>query len=201
MKKQKLSIFRYYISMAFLISATFIGASRCGVEQVENYRRKAMQIEAKLALKNIKTLQENYFTDHQKHSHCIDEFVNSRKSDDYSKYYVGFKVPNADLSSCQEATTISVPNSKRTISFDHLPYFNESKVTDNSFTAVAAAKLCDDCPIDVWTINEKNELINIQLGLKTNYEWIFPTLIMFVIIYMMIRRRKLKKKLSDASSS
>jgi hypothetical protein len=182
----------YYCAIVFLAFVFLGSVISYGLVSTENFRNKARQSEAKLALSQIFQLERDFFSDKKKYTACLSDFVAARESESRRKYYVGFKSGSVNIAECDAGSSISKAND-RISDFDYLPYFEKSNVTADGYTALAVGKFCEDCSIDVWSVNQKKEIVNIQSGMKTNYSWI-TSLISFFLIIAMVRQRNKKKQ-------
>lgn len=183
----------FYCAIIFLTLVFLGGVASYGLASFANFRNKARQSEAKLSLSSIYELGRDFSLDKSRYTSCLSHFIARKESETHRKYYVGFKPDSSKSTECAAGSSILKANDQLS-DFDYLPYFEKSSATADSFTAIAAGRLCEDCPIDVWSINEKKELVNIQSGLKTNYSWIVPVASLFLIIALVRQRKKMKRK-------
>lgn len=183
----------YKAIITLLSLVFFFGGTSCGLSQKKNFSNKARQSEAKLLLSGIHSLENEHYFERKKYTPCLKDFIAQNEKQSHRKYYVGFKPGN-----CEEDDSVLKANDKIS-NFDYLPYFEYSNLTDSAFTAIAVGRLCEDCPLDIWSINEKKELVNIQSGLYVDYSWIVTLTAFFLIIVMRIQRKK-RKQLNGAPS-
>ncbi|MBY0554707.1 hypothetical protein K2P97_09270 [bacterium] len=192
-KKENLKNIGYYVALIILVFIFIAGLVSYGNASFNQFNHKARQSEAKVLLTQLYQLENNFFLDQKKYTSCLSNFIAEHEPLPNRKYYVGFNPGSANEVQCAQGSSILKANSKLS-DFDYLPYFEKSNVKSNSFTAIAVGKFCESCDVDVWSINEKKELVNIQSGIRANYTWPIPLVSFLLIIVMVVVRIRKKRK-------
>ncbi len=109
------------------------------------YQARAKQSEAKVVLKSIYTAEKSTFAERGRYGATLEQIGYEPQAGRRYTYYLGDDVLAPDRAPREE-----------------LPLDVESRVDDEEFQAVAVTNLDGDETLDVWVINDENELVNLS---------------------------------------
>jgi type IV pilus assembly protein PilA len=109
------------------------------------FQARAKQSEAKVNLKEAYAAEKSYFAEFERYTEDPAEHDWRPKLGSRYTYYIG---KNVFAPTFKEATTLAAPEDA------------QSYVRDDAFRLVAVGNLDSDDTLDVWVIDENNELVN-----------------------------------------
>ena len=137
---------------------------------------KARQLEAKSLLREVFVNQKKVYKETGQYTGCIDELIDSETKRE--RYIIGFGEKTQQVFGCASITQSSDKNVF--VNQDLIEAFDKSFVEANSYLAVAVGRICDDCDLDIWTVDPDHNLINVQNGLPRGKEFFAYVFMVFV---------------------
>jgi len=147
-----------------IVVAIIVFLAIIAVPHLFNYKAKAHQAEVAMNLASLHTAQQAYFAQHGRYASVLNgenglgwKPSGYKEGGESSFYYTyGFNVPGAQEGVHYFTGKLKAPKDA----------LNGTHVTEQSFTAGAAADVAGKGKMDVWTISEARDLKQVQNGLE-----------------------------------
>lgn len=187
------------VSLWFWLASIFLFLGSCGScakifsEQSYVFNFKVRQIEAKTLLRDLYVNQKKIYDETSRYSGCIDELTNSETK--RKNYIVGFGEKTQQIFGCSSVTEFT--EKEAFVNQDLINAFEKSYVDINAYLAVAVGRICDDCDLDIWSIDQDKNLINVQTGLPRHGNatvYLFFVLISYFFLVLISRFLYVKKQ-------
>lgn len=158
------------------------------------FKRAAIASEAKGALLELFNAEKEYFSTHKKYTACIsDKEFGLELQGNHRRYFVGFKSALGATENCK-SETINTANVTADSNFEYQPYFENTNISNETFTVYAVGRMCAECEIDIWSINEKKVITHIQDGNTATRSFAGVFLILIVIVSLFVGRMTIKHR-------